>query len=258
MDDYYDLGAYKRTVTTTSPEAQTLVRPRPQLALRLQPCRGDQVLRQGTGARSRAAPWRIGASPMPPARTTICPGTATIRPARQTALAASYDAMQGALAAARHASPVEQALIRALPARYPQREAIEDQTALGQGLHHRDAQALPGASRRSRPPLGLRRIDHERDAVADVGPHDRQADAGRRHGGGGRGAGERLPRHAGELGPSRPAAPLCPSDGDVAVPAAGAARRRPAARPRAGLRPSGAHADPYRRAVRQLPRRRRL
>src|SRR5262249_18328265 len=37
-----------------------------------------------------------------------------------------YDAMQGALARAGGASPVEQALIRALPARYPQREAIED------------------------------------------------------------------------------------------------------------------------------------
>ena len=45
---------------------------------------------------------------------------------RQMALAASYDAMQVALQHAKNASPVEQALIRALPARYPQREAIED------------------------------------------------------------------------------------------------------------------------------------
>ena len=42
------------------------------------------------------------------------------------ALSASYDAMQGALAHADKASPVEQAMIQALPARYPQREAIED------------------------------------------------------------------------------------------------------------------------------------
>lgn len=34
--------------------------------------------------------------------------------------------MQEALARARKASPVERAMIRALPARYPQREAIED------------------------------------------------------------------------------------------------------------------------------------
>jgi hypothetical protein len=45
---------------------------------------------------------------------------------RQMALSASWDAMQGALARAGKASPVEQAMIHALPARYPQREAIED------------------------------------------------------------------------------------------------------------------------------------
>ena len=45
---------------------------------------------------------------------------------RQMALTAAYDATQDALAHAGKASPVEQAMIRALPARYPQREAIED------------------------------------------------------------------------------------------------------------------------------------
>ena len=44
------------------------------------------------------------------------------------ALAAAYDAMQAALALADGATPVEQALIHALPARYPQREPIEDQS----------------------------------------------------------------------------------------------------------------------------------
>jgi tetratricopeptide (TPR) repeat protein len=44
------------------------------------------------------------------------------------ALSASYDAMRGALAHAEKASPVEQAMIRALLARYPQREAVEDMT----------------------------------------------------------------------------------------------------------------------------------
>jgi tetratricopeptide (TPR) repeat protein len=42
------------------------------------------------------------------------------------ALSASYDAMQAALAHAGKASPVEQAMIKALTARYPQREAIDD------------------------------------------------------------------------------------------------------------------------------------
>src|SRR5262249_44280703 len=45
------------------------------------------------------------------------------------ALGAAYDAMQAALSLADGATPVEQALIRALPARYPQREPIEDQSA---------------------------------------------------------------------------------------------------------------------------------
>ena len=48
---------------------------------------------------------------------------------RQMALTAAYEAMQGALAHAGTASPVEQAMIHALPARYPQREAIEDMAA---------------------------------------------------------------------------------------------------------------------------------
>ena len=42
------------------------------------------------------------------------------------ALSASYDAMQTALAHAGKASPVERAMVAALPARYPQREAIND------------------------------------------------------------------------------------------------------------------------------------
>jgi tetratricopeptide (TPR) repeat protein len=45
---------------------------------------------------------------------------------RQLALSSSYDAMQGALAHAPNASAVERAMIEALPARYPQAEAIED------------------------------------------------------------------------------------------------------------------------------------
>jgi hypothetical protein len=45
---------------------------------------------------------------------------------RQMALSASYDALQSGLAHADKASPVEQAMIRALPARYPQREAVDD------------------------------------------------------------------------------------------------------------------------------------
>ncbi len=45
---------------------------------------------------------------------------------RAKALAAAYDAMQGALQQAAAATPVEQALINALTARYPQRDPIDD------------------------------------------------------------------------------------------------------------------------------------
>jgi tetratricopeptide (TPR) repeat protein len=45
---------------------------------------------------------------------------------KQLALSASYDAMLAARAHAHKASPVERAMIEALPARYPQRETIED------------------------------------------------------------------------------------------------------------------------------------
>src|SRR5262245_24383485 len=48
---------------------------------------------------------------------------------RQMALSVSFDAMQGALEHAGKASPVEQAMINALPARYPQRQAIDDMAA---------------------------------------------------------------------------------------------------------------------------------
>src|SRR5260370_24853046 len=64
------------------------------------------------------------------------------------ALAAAYDAMKAALALVDGVTPVEQALIRVLPARYPQREPIEDQTGWDKTFrrgvrqlyktHHRD------------------------------------------------------------------------------------------------------------------------
>ena len=50
--------------------------------------------------------------------------------------------MQAALAVADKATPVEQALISALPARYPQREPIDDQTHWDKAFTARDAQGL--------------------------------------------------------------------------------------------------------------------
>ena len=174
---------------------------------------------------------------------------------RQMALSASYDAMQAALAHAGKASPVEQAMIKALAARYPQREAIEDMSPWDKAYTRRNAQDLCCISRRSRGPGGLCRVDHERDAVADVGPAIRQACRGRGHRGMQGAAGIRPRPDSRGVGSPGPAASLCPPDGDVAVSAAGVAGRRSAARDRSGLRSPHPHADASRCAVRALQRR---
>ena len=76
---------------------------------------------------------------------------------RQMALSASYDAMQGALAHAGKASPVEQAMIQALPARYPQREAIEDMAPWDKAYTREMRKVFEAYPGRSRGPRGVRR-----------------------------------------------------------------------------------------------------
>jgi tetratricopeptide (TPR) repeat protein len=124
---YYDLGAYKRPVTTTSPEAQTWF---------------DRGLNWVFGFNFEAAVkcfakaaehdpacamahWGIAYAAGP---NYNLPWELQDPTSKAAALAASYDATQKALACAANATPVEQALIGALPARYPQREPIEDQS----------------------------------------------------------------------------------------------------------------------------------
>jgi tetratricopeptide (TPR) repeat protein len=124
--DYYDLGSYTRKVTTAVPEAQLWFdrglnwlfgfNHAEAIACFKKALEHDPVCAMAYWGISYAAgpnynlPWIL----YDPA------GKAAV-------LAAAYDAMQSALAHAGGASPVEQALIRALPARYPQRETIEDQ-----------------------------------------------------------------------------------------------------------------------------------
>jgi tetratricopeptide (TPR) repeat protein len=139
---------------------------------------------------------------------------------KKRALEASYDAMQRALAAAPNASPVEQALIAALPARYPQREAIEDQTTWDKAFTV-EMRKLFHAHPHD---LDLRSVFAE--AIMNETPWLMwDLKTGKPTPGAGteeavevlESAFRDIPR---ELGPSRPAAPLCPPDGDVAVPAA--------------------------------------
>ena len=173
------------------------------------------------------------------------------------ALAASFDATKKALACAAKATPVEQALIGALPVRFPQRDPIEDMTVWDKAY----TRAMRDIFRKHRADLDVRCLFV--DAIMNETPWQMwNLETGKPT----EGAetleamavlDEALRDGRRRLEPSRPAASLRPPDRDVAVPAARAARRRPAARAGARFGPPGAHADPYRRAVRQLQRRHR-
>jgi tetratricopeptide (TPR) repeat protein len=125
--DYYDLGTYTRPITTSAPAAQLWFD------------RGLNWLYGFNHAEAIAcftralehdpacamAYWGIAYAAGP---NYNLPWDRYDPAGKAAALATAYDAMQGALARAAGASPVEQALIHALPARYPQREAIADQS----------------------------------------------------------------------------------------------------------------------------------
>ncbi|MDP2378590.1 hypothetical protein [Reyranella sp.] len=125
--DYYDLGAYIRAITTKSPDAQLwfdrglnwLFAFNHEEAIK---CFGKAVEHDPGCA---MAHWGIAYAAGP---NYNLPWHLYDPAGKARALGAAYDAMQNALAQASRASPVEQALINALPARYPQREPIEDQS----------------------------------------------------------------------------------------------------------------------------------
>ena len=252
--DYYDLGSYTRKVTTAVPEAQLWFDRGLNWLFGFNHAEAiacfQKALERDPGC--AMAYWGISYAAGP---NYNLPWHLYDPAGKAAALAAAYDAMQGALARADGASPVEQALIRALPARYPQRETIEDQAPWDAAYADAMRQVFQRQPRRPRGAPRLRRGDHEPDALEDVGPQDRRRRRGRRHRGGGRGAGGRLPRHPRLVGPPGAPASLRPPDGDVALPAARAAGGRPAARSGAGCRAPDPHADPHRRALRPLPRR---
>jgi tetratricopeptide (TPR) repeat protein len=125
MREYYDLGSYSCPVTTSVPEAQLWF---------------DRGLNWTYGYNheeavvcfQRAAEhdpqcamayWGVAYAAGP---NYNLPWDLQDERGRRKALALAYDAMQNALRLADGCTPVEQALIRALPARYPQREPAED------------------------------------------------------------------------------------------------------------------------------------
>src|SRR3984893_5989350 len=123
---YYDLGAYTRPITAKSPDAQAwfdrglnwIFAFNHEEAIA---CVG-KALEHDPGCAT--ALWGIAYAAGP---NYNLPWHLYDPAGKAVALATAYDAMQAALARVGGAGPVEQALIRALPARYPQREAIEDQ-----------------------------------------------------------------------------------------------------------------------------------
>ncbi len=124
---YYDLGAHTRKINTTSPEAQVWFdrglnwiygfNHGEAIACFQEALKSDPKCAMAYWGIAYAAgpnynmPWRLQ-DPMGKAH----------------ALAAAYDATQAALSDLSALTPVEAALITALPARYPQRDPVEDQS----------------------------------------------------------------------------------------------------------------------------------
>jgi tetratricopeptide (TPR) repeat protein len=125
--DYYDLGSYSRKITTTVPEAQLWFDRGLNWLYGFNHAEAiacfKKALERDPGC--AMAWWGISYAAGP---NYNLPWHLYDPAGKAAALGAAYDAMQGALARVDRAGPVEQALIRALPARYPQRETIEDQS----------------------------------------------------------------------------------------------------------------------------------
>jgi tetratricopeptide (TPR) repeat protein len=124
--DYFDLGSYTRKITTAVPETQLWFDRGLNWLFGFNHAEAIACFKKALkhDADCAMAYWGIAYAAGP---NYNLPWNRYDPAGKAAALAAAHDAMQGALARAERASPVEQALIRALPARYPQREAIEDQ-----------------------------------------------------------------------------------------------------------------------------------
>ncbi len=122
---YFDLGTYGRKVTTSSPDAQLWFDRGLNWLFGFNHGEAIKCFQKALthDPECAMAHWGVSYASGP---NYNLPWHLYDPHGRQMALSAAYDAMQGALAHAEKASPVEQAMIRALPARYPQRRAIDD------------------------------------------------------------------------------------------------------------------------------------
>ncbi|NKB58843.1 MAG: hypothetical protein GKS00_21135 [Alphaproteobacteria bacterium] len=123
--EYYDLGAYARTITTKSEDAQLWFDRGLNWVFAFNHGEAIACFQKALEADPGCAMayWGVSYAVGP---NYNLPWHRYDPAGRAKALESAYDAMQGALENIEGITPIEQALIRALPARYPQRDPIDD------------------------------------------------------------------------------------------------------------------------------------
>ncbi len=123
--DYYDLGAYSRTITTASPEAQVWFDRGLNWVFGYNHGEAIACFKKALAADPGCAMahWGVAYATGP---NYNLPWHLYDPKGRANALSAAYAASREALARMEGASDVEQTLIRALEARYPQAEPVDD------------------------------------------------------------------------------------------------------------------------------------
>ncbi|HEY3796000.1 MAG TPA: tetratricopeptide repeat protein [Bradyrhizobium sp.] len=122
---YFDLGPYSRRITASTPEAQLWFDRGLNWLFGFNHGEAIKCFQRALNHDGECAMAHWGVSYASGPNYNV-PWNRYDPHGRQLALSAAYDAMLQARAHAGKATPVEQAMIEALPARYPQREAIED------------------------------------------------------------------------------------------------------------------------------------
>ena len=125
MSDYYDLGIHSCPITTSSPDAQLWFDRGLNWTYGYNHDEAVVCFQRAAEADPDCAMayWGIAYAAGP---NYNLPWDLRDDRGQQKALAQAYDATQRALALAERGTPVERALIHALPARYPQRDPIPD------------------------------------------------------------------------------------------------------------------------------------
>jgi tetratricopeptide (TPR) repeat protein len=124
---YFDLGSYSRKITTSSPDAQLWFDRGLNWVFGFNHGEAIKCFKKALehDPQCAMAHWGVSYASGP---NYNLPWHRYDPHGRQMALSASYDGLRGALAHAANASPVERAMVEALTARYPQRDAIDDMT----------------------------------------------------------------------------------------------------------------------------------